>query len=78
MVSKYLSSGIFITLCGEIESKKSTKIEKSLIDKGANVALSKLFYRGSYSCFIEFIKRVEEKRYNVRLAKHSISLSQRV
>ena len=30
------------------------------------------------SCFIEFIKQVREKRYNVRLAEHFISLSQRV
>ena len=26
------------------------------------------------SCFIEFIKQVREKRYNVRLAEHFISL----
>ena len=30
------------------------------------------------SCFIELIKRVEEKRYNARLAEHFISFSQRV
>ena len=30
------------------------------------------------SCFIEFIKRVEEKRSNVRLAEHFISFLQQV
>ena len=30
------------------------------------------------SCFIEFIKQDEEKRANVRLAKHLISFSQQV
>ena len=40
-----------------------------------STAIDKL-YRGSY--MIDFIKRVEEKRYNARLAEHFISLSQRV
>ena len=31
-----------------------------------------------YSCFIEFIKLVGEKRSNVRLAKHFISFSKEV
>ena len=39
-----------------------------------------LLYRGSYecSCFIEFIKQIEEKEKNVRLADHFISFSQQV
>ena len=56
-------------------STGSTQEDRKLSDM---TEINRGSYMSAQSCLIKLIKRVEEKRYNLRLAEHFIFFSQQV